>query len=381
MDKISIYIHLPWCIKKCLYCDFNSFEGFNKELEKKYLQALLLDIEYSLTILKDKTITSIFFGGGTPSLFASSSIEKIITYLANKSVFSNSIEITLEANPGTLDIKKIKSYKALGINRLSLGIQSFNDKYLNKIGRIHNSSDAKNSIKKAKAVFDNINLDLMFALPFQTTSEAIEDIDTAASFEPSHISYYELTIEPNTYFYSHNPFPKNYQDYHQSYELLIKTLSNHGFSRYEVSAYVNNKSSMKKCLHNIHYWQYGDYLGIGAGAHSKITDSKKIYRIEKTKDPMSYINKLNKKEYDSVINIKPVNPSEIPVEFMMNALRLKQGFNIHLFETTTGIKINKIKPQLVRAQELKLIKVAKNKIIPTAFGFRNLNYLNQLFIQ
>ena len=374
---LSIYIHLPWCVHKCPYCDFNSHEKNNNsfELDKEnYLAAITKHIQ--LHESDEREIISIFFGGGTPSLFAPSEINQILLAIKNKYSLHANCEITLEANPGTIDLPYFAGYQGIGINRLSLGIQSFNDKHLKKLGRIHSAEDAFQIATHAKQIFPRVNLDLMFALPAQTMADLADDIGTALSISPEHLSYYHLTIEPNTLFHKFPPqLPDDdtsaeYQDY------IFKKLSAHHYHHYETSAHTKVGGA---CLHNLNYWEFGDYLGFGAGAHSKITQHNSIKRFSCYKNPMQYIKHTHEKDF--YIERKTVTRNELIFEFMMNVLRLNDGFKVPLFEARTGLLFTEIALEINQAQERGLISVTDDMIKPTALGQNYLNDLLQIFLR
>ncbi len=340
MPLLALYIHIPWCIKKCPYCDFNS-HAVNKETpEKQYIATLLKDLSQDIQLLKQpRTISSIFIGGGTPSLFSAESFNTLLQGISKLIPLDKNIEITLEANPSTFESQKFADYRAIGINRLSIGIQSFNNRHLKKLGRVHSAEEALAAVKIAhQAGFDNFNLDLMFGLPEQSTDEMLNDVETAIKLQPSHISFYQLTLEPNTYFHK---FPPRLPESDHIYEGQIQAqqkLAEAGFLQYEVSAYAKNNA---RCQHNLNYWQFGDYLGIGAGAHGKITMTQpnNIIRTVKHKSPEQYL------QNNSAIS-NTIPPEELPLEYLMNQLRLKQGFNIQAFKSATGLDINVLQPGL-----------------------------------
>ena len=379
---LSLYIHLPWCIKKCPYCDFNS-HATNKETfpEDAYIDALISDLESELPRIWGRPIISIFIGGGTPSLFSAEAIDRLMAALRERLTFYHHTEVTMEANPGTAEADRFKAYRESGINRISIGVQSFNDEKLKVLGRIHNSAEAKAAIAMAKdAGFDEINIDLMFGLPEQSIGEAMSDLETAMGQQPSHLSWYQLTIEPNTIFYSKPPvLPDDdllwsMQAQGQAY------LSDSGFNQYEISAYAR-KGMNHQCQHNLNYWQFGDYLGIGAGAHGKLTHvaEGKIERYARHRIPQSYIDKVG--QLNVITDSRSLSRDELPLEFMMNALRLNEGFHPSLFIERTGLPLNHIQKQLEIAEEKALIEWDINKIKPTETGHRYLNDLIQLFIK
>ena len=374
---LSLYIHIPWCIKKCPYCDFNSHQANESFEEDKYTNKLYDDFLVELNRLGDKNreLQSIFIGGGTPSLFKGDSFYFLFTRIKSHLKFSENIEITIEANPGAIDSEKFRAYFDAGINRISLGVQSFDDKYLSKLGRIHTSNDAIKSIEVAKSAgFENINLDIMHGLPEQSIEAAVEDLRIAIEQSPSHISWYQFTIEPNTYFYNYPPkLPsENIQD--GIFEKGTKILSTHAFSQYEVSAFAQNS---RKSFHNHNYWSFGDYLGIGSGAHGKLTllNENKLIRTNKPKRPDHYMNHA----VDSATQLREISTEERTIEFLMNALRLKEGFSQNLFEVRTGNEFSVISSKISKLIESGFIET--NKIHGKDFycashkGYRFLNTL------
>lgn len=374
---LSLYIHIPWCIKKCPYCDFNSHQVKGSFEEDKYTNKLYDDFLVELNRLNDKNreLQSIFIGGGTPSLFRGDSFHFLLTSIRSHLKFSESIEITVEVNPGAVDSEKFQAYFDAGINRLSIGVQSFNDKYLSKLGRIHTSADAIKSIEVAKSAgFENINLDIMHGLPEQSIASAVEDLRIAVEQSPSHISWYQFTIEPNTYFYSHPPqLPtENTQD--SILKEGTRILNTHAFSQYEVSAFAQN--SMESS-HNYNYWLFGDYLGIGSGAHGKLTflNENKLIRTNKPKRPDHYMNQA----LDSLTQLREISAEERIVEFLMNALRLKKGFNQNIFEVRTGNEFSVISSKISKLIENGLIETKKIQgehfYCATNKGYRFLNTL------
>jgi len=382
---LSLYIHLPWCIKKCPYCDFNS-HATNKETfpEDAYIDALISDLEFELPSIWGRPIVSIFIGGGTPSLFSAEAINRLMASLRERLTFYHHTEVTMEANPGTAEADRFKAYRESGINRISIGVQSFNDEKLKVLGRIHNSAEALSAIAMAKdAGFDEINIDLMFGLPEQSIGEAMSDLEVAMEQQPTHLSWYQLTIEPNTIFYSKPPALPiddllwDMQEQGQAY------LSDSGFNQYEVSAYAKHGTTgvNHQCKHNLNYWQFGDYLGIGAGAHGKLTHvaEGKIERYSRHRIPQSYIDKVG--QLNAITETRSLNRDELPLEFMMNALRLNEGFHPSLFIEHTGLPLNHIQKQLEIAEEKALIEWDINKIKPTETGHRYLNNLIELFMK
>ena len=377
---LSLYIHIPWCVKKCPYCDFNSHEHKESQnftdLESMYVDALIKDLEYSLPKIWGRKIHSIFFGGGTPSLFSGKAIQKILSQVRALTPILYDAEITLEANPGAIDSNHFESYKEAGVTRVSLGIQSFNDVHLKALGRIHDSSEAKKGIEIALRHFDEVNLDLMYALPHQTLDEAIDDAKTATSFYTQHLSFYHLTIEPNTFFFKHPPKLPLDDESAEMQETIEGILSQHGYEHYETSAFAKPKS---QCEHNLNYWQFGDYLGIGAGAHSKLTFHDKMSRESRYKNPKQYMEKVVTQHMIESETI--IHESDLAFEFMMNHLRLIDGFSIQSFEDKTRLNISAIDKELKAAIDKKLITMDHEMIKPTLLGQRFLNDLLSIFLK
>ena len=377
---LSLYIHIPWCVKKCPYCDFNSHEHKKaqnfSDLESIYVDALIRDLEFSLPKIWGRKIHSIFFGGGTPSLFSGKAIQKILSQVRALTPILYDAEITLEANPGTIDTNHFERYKDAGVTRVSLGIQSFNNTHLKALGRIHDSSEAKKGIEIAMRLFDEVNLDLMYALPQQTLDEAVDDAKTATSFNTQHLSFYHLTIEPNTFFFKHPPKLPLDDESAEMQETIEGILSQHGYQHYETSAFAKPKS---QCQHNLNYWQFGDYLGIGAGAHSKLTFHDKMSRESRYKNPKQYMEKVVTQHMIESETI--IHESDLAFEFMMNHLRLIDGFSIQSFEDKTGLNISAIDKELKAAIDKKLITKDHEMIKPTLLGQRFLNDLLSIFLK
>ena len=375
---LSVYIHIPWCIHKCPYCDFNSHEFKDQNIknnEEAYTHALLKQIE-NYNIEPNRPIHSIFFGGGTPSLFSPKAFDTLIKKLENTFGLDKNCEITIEANPGTFDKEHFYGYRDVGINRMSLGIQSFNQTHLKKLERIHSPKEAASAANLAVRIFDKVNIDLMFALPSQSLSDVKEDITKALEIGTSHISYYHLTIEPNTFFYKFPPQLPDEEKSAEIFDLISNELNSAKFEHYETSAYAKKNS---QCLHNLNYWNFGDYLGIGAGAHSKLSYEGKISRKSCFKNPRDYIkNTNNHKFYDDE---KLLSENDLIFEFMMNALRLNKGFNQSLFEQRTNLPISIIDKELSLAKDKKLIIQKNGRIKPTDLGQSFLNELLQIFLK
>ena len=374
---LSLYVHFPWCVRKCPYCDFNSHEFKSTVPEKAYIDALLQDIEFNVDQVRDREVISLFFGGGTPSLFSEQAIQKLLDEVKNRLNLSSDIEITLEANPGTAEAGRFHGYGEAGVNRISIGVQSFDDRQLKKLGRIHNAEEAVRAIQMAKdGGIENINIDLMFGLPGQTIEAAMQDLEIAVAQAPTHISWYQLTIEPNTVFYKYPPsLPEDslLWDMQQQGQAL---LAGHGYQQYEVSAYSQPEF---QCRHNLNYWQFGDYLGIGAGAHSKITDTSPflVQRCARHRLPQSYMDRAGTTA--AVTQQKQLQREDIILEFMMNALRLNNGFDTSLFAQHAGLALDDVKGQLDKASEEGWIELTMNKIKPTKQGMQFLNNLLEIF--
>ncbi|MCY4314302.1 MAG: radical SAM family heme chaperone HemW [Gammaproteobacteria bacterium] len=331
LDNFSLYVHFPWCIRKCPYCDFNSHESRGEIDEHRYIESLIRDFDHSIAEFKQRSITSIFLGGGTPSLFSGKSLGRLIKHVTEGVNCEDDLEVTLEANPGALEHDQFARYLDAGINRLSLGVQSFDDGCLTRIGRIHDSNAARMALDNArKSGFRNINIDMMFGLPDQSLELAIRDCENAIACDPEHVSCYQLTLEPNTWFYVHPPALPDHDLLYLMQTELQALFEDHGFMQYEVSAYAKHG---KQCKHNLHYWTFGDYLGIGAGAHSKILAEDGVLRIWNEKHPRNYQDKVT--NGTSWKNHQPVNRDDLLVEFMMNALRIRKGISLDLFERRT----------------------------------------------
>ena len=376
---LSLYIHLPWCIKKCPYCDFNSHESGSGGIDEDgYIDSLIRDFESSLSLIHDREIVSIFIGGGTPSLFTARKLERLLTTIDQKMGLNAGIEITLEANPGAVDNERLAGYRQIGINRLSIGIQSFNTDHLKSIGRIHDGDQALNAIQVAKlAGFEQINLDLMYGLPGQQLEHALQDLKTAITQDSVHLSWYQLTLEPNTLFYKKPPVlpsdEKIWEIQDKGKALLIEA----GFENYEISAYARDAMY---CQHNLNYWRFGDYLGIGAGAHSKITDTSNnvISRYTRHKMPDRYMQLAGKNNV--ITGNWKLSIEDTILEFMMNSLRLSGGFSTRLFQDRTGLSINCLELQLEKAKQCGWLDITDKKIIPTSKGLTFLNDLLQCFM-
>ena len=371
LPPLSLYIHYPWCVKKCPYCDFNSHEG---SIHDGYIKALLKDLDDDLRFVQNRKIHSIFIGGGTPSLMSIDDAHELFDGLNERLFLSKNIEITLEANPGTFEVDKFAEFRKAGINRLSVGVQSFRDSQLKFLGRIHSGGEALRAISEAQKVgFDNLNIDLMYGLQGQTSEMCIEDLTQAIELNPSHISFYQLTLEPNTLFAKYPPkLPINDKIWDMG-DQGAALLNQKGFKQYEVSAYSERPSE-----HNVNYWEFGDYIGIGAGAHGKITDieSQQIYRTLKPKSPKDYLSNIQ-----TGINISTTKEVDnVAFEFMLISVRLKHGFSSALFESRTGLSIETLNSELIKAENLDLLENKNNWIKPTSKGFNFLNELQEIFL-
>jgi oxygen-independent coproporphyrinogen-3 oxidase len=378
LPPLSLYIHFPWCVRKCPYCDFNSHEFDTRLPEQEYIDTLLADLEQDLPRIWGRPIISIFMGGGTPSLFSPEALDRLLSGLRARLNLAADIEITLEANPGTVEQQKFNEFRATGINRLSIGIQSFADDKLEKLGRIHNRHEAYRAAEAAhQAGFDNFNLDLMFALPDQSVAQALDDLRNAIDLAPGHISHYQLTIEPNTWFSHHPPPLPNDEVAWEMQSRCQVLLVEHGYTQYEVSAYAMTD---KQCRHNRNYWEFGDYLGIGAGAHDKISDAarQQISRSSKYRNPQDYMQA--RQTNDFVQSQRQLSEDDARFEFMLNALRLNDGFDQQLYEQHSGLTFAAIQPRIDRAIEDGLIKQDGAHIETTGKGKQYLNDLIERFL-
>ncbi len=383
---MSLYVHLPWCLKKCPYCDFNSHEHRGDALEQRgevpqtaYLAALMADLEAALPFIWGRRIHSIFIGGGTPSLFSPASIGQLIADIRARLPLEPGLEITMEANPGTFEIDRYHGYRAAGVTRLSIGVQSFNDAKLQALGRVHDASQARAAVLEASAAFDTFNLDLMYALPGQTLTELRDDLSEALAFKPPHLSIYHLTVEPNTYFAVHPPtgvlaLPDDDLAFDMLDVITAQTEAT-GLARYEVSAFAQ---SGHRCSHNLNYWQFGDYLGIGAGAHSKLSFPHRVVRQTRYREPARYM--AQAVAGYAVSSDVEVSRAELPFEFMLNSLRLRDGFELVRFAERTGLALSSIQSALVLAESKGFIEPDFSWVKPTERGFDFLNDLVGLFL-
>lgn len=376
LPPLALYVHFPWCVRKCPYCDFNSHEWKGERFpEDDYLDALRADLEQALPLVWGRQVHTIFIGGGTPSLLSAKGLDRLLSDVRALLPLDADAEITMEANPGTFEAEKFAQFRASGVNRLSVGIQSFNEAHLKALGRIHDMRDARRAVEIAARHFDNFNLDLMFALPGQTLDECRADIETALSFAPPHLSLYHLTLEPNTMFAK---FPPALPDDDASADMqdwIHARTAQAGYGRYEVSAYAQPN---RQCKHNLNYWRFGDYLGIGAGAHTKLSFAHRIVRQARYKHPATFIEQA--RAGVPVQEEHEVTAHDLPFEFMLNALRLVEGFPVHRFIERTGLPMTSIEPALQEAERRGLIERTHEKIAPTQLGQRFLNDLQALFL-
>lgn len=375
LPPLSLYIHLPWCLKKCPYCDFNSHEARGEFPEQRYLDALRADLESSLPLIWGRSVHSVFIGGGTPSLFSPEAIDRLLSEVRALLRLEADTEITLEANPGTFEKDRFKAFREAGVTRLSVGVQSFDDRFLKALGRVHSADQARAALDEAARHFETFNIDLMYALPGQTLADLDRDLDIALGFNPPHLSVYHLTLEPNTYFAK---FPPALPDEDLAYEMLDRITERTGLAglaRYEVSAYAR---AGHRCFHNWNYWQFGDYLGIGAGAHGKLSFAHRVLRQVRWRDPQLYMDNALKGQ--PMASEEEVAPAELPFEFMLNALRLREGFPLALFNERTGLPLSRIMPALQQAEAKGWITRDPASLRPTERGFDFLSDLQELFL-
>lgn len=376
MLPLSLYIHFPWCERKCPYCDFNSHAVNGSIPEQTYIQALLDDLCYELQALRGgkPTIETIFIGGGTPSLLSESALEALLSGVASQVTLSPDCEITMEANPGSIESAKFHGFRQLGINRLSIGIQSFNDAHLKALGRIHDAEEARRAVVIARqAGFDNLNLDLMFGLPAQTEVEMLNDVATALTLQPTHLSFYQLTLEPNTYFYKFPPRLPEEDEIYAAQQRCQSLLAEYGYRQYEISAYAQPGF---ECRHNRNYWQFGDYIGIGAGAHGKLSLALpgNIYRTAKVKSPQAYIC-----ANDGGVR-QAIDPEQLPLEFVMNHLRLKSGFEVGHYQAVTGLDVETLQPALQACIDQGLLLEHQGRVCCSPRGWDFLDEILEKFM-
>ena len=382
LPPLALYIHFPWCEKKCPYCDFNSHQikkgGINQSGfdEKRYIQALIKDLETELPNIWGRQVHSIFIGGGTPSLLSPAGMDELLCAIRARVNLEPDAEITMEANPGSIEAEKFAAFANCGINRVSIGVQSFDDEQLQTLGRIHNGAEAKQAIAIALEHFKSVNLDLMYGLPNQSLEDAKVDVQTALSFGTPHLSFYNLTLEPNTYFANYPPKLPSDDEVDAIFEQNLDLLSKAGYERYEVSAYAKKN---QECKHNLNYWRFGDYIGIGAGAHGKISFPDRITRQVRERHPETYMSAMESKG-NSLIESKVIESKDLPFEFMLNALRLTSGVETYTFSERTGLPLSVISKGLAEASKKGLLDENPNKLKATEMGLRYLNNLQELFL-
>ena len=375
LPPLSLYVHFPWCVRKCPYCDFNSHQAGSELPEQAYLDALRADLEAALPLIWGRKVLTVFIGGGTPSLMSAAGLDRLMSDIRALLPLDGAAEITMEANPGTFEAEKFRSYRESGINRLSIGIQSFNPRHLQALGRIHDGNEARRAVEIAQANFDNFNLDLMYALPQQTLAEAREDLATALSFAPPHLSLYHLTMEPNTEFAKYPPSLPDDDASAEMQDMIAAATAAAGYRHYEVSAYAQPG---RQARHNLNYWQFGDYLGIGAGAHSKLSFPHRVIRQARFKMPATYMEKAM--AGNAVHEEAEVSREALGFEFMLNVLRLTEGFDPRLLIERTGLTINAVEAGLNEAEAKGLLYRDHKLIRPTELGQRFLNDLQEMFL-
>jgi oxygen-independent coproporphyrinogen-3 oxidase len=375
---LALYIHLPWCVRKCPYCDFNSHEARGAVPEQAYVEALIADLEQDLPLVWGRTVETVFIGGGTPSLFSPASIDRLLGAVRACLPLKPGAEITLEANPGTVDQERFRGFREAGVNRLSLGIQSFQARLLAAIGRIHDERQAHAAVHAAQAAgFDNLNLDLMSGLPGQDIETALADLRSAVAYQPAHLSWYELTLEPNTWFHRHPPAQPGEKTLWDMQQAGAELLSAAGYAHYEVSAWARHG---RQCRHNLNYWRFGDYLGIGAGAHAKLTDSARqtVTRYAKTRHPRAYLDSAHRRK--RLVSVTPLTAPDVVLEFAMNALRLDAGFTVNGFCEATGLPFSVAAGPLGESTARGLLEQEHEVIRCTALGRRHLDELLQYWM-
>ena len=375
LPPLSLYVHLPWCLKKCPYCDFNSHESATDGTHDRYLDALCADLEAALPFVWGRRVHTVFIGGGTPSLFSPARIDRLIADVRARLPLEPGCEITLEANPGTFERDRFRGYRQAGVTRLSVGVQSFNDVHLAALGRVHDADQARAAVDEARAVFDTFNLDLMYALPQQTLAEFDADLSQALAFDPPHLSIYHLTIEPQTVFAKHPPILPDEDTAFDMLDLVVARAHAQGLKRYEVSAFARDAHH---CQHNLNYWNFGDYLGIGAGAHSKLSFAHRVVRQQRWRDPAAYTERALRGQACS--SDEEVARRALPFEFMLNALRLRDGFELQQYRERTGLPLSAVEAGLVQAHSKGWITRTGDRVTPTPRGFDLLSDLQALFL-
>ena len=376
LPPLTLYIHLPWCLRKCPYCDFNSHESAQRDFpEQRYLDALRADLESSLPLIWGRSVHSVFIGGGTPSLFSPDAIDRLLSDVRALLRLEADAEITLEANPGTFEKDRFKAFREAGVTRLSVGVQSFDDRFLKALGRVHSADQARAALEEVARHFETFNLDLMYALPGQTLADLDRDLDIALGFNPPHLSVYHLTLEPNTYFAKFPPVVPDEDTAYAMLDRITERTAAAGLARYEVSAYAR---AGHRCFHNWNYWQFGDYLGLGAGAHGKLSFAHRVLRQVRWRDPQLYMDNALKGQ--PMASEEEVAPADLPFEFMLNALRLREGFPLALFNERTGLPLSRIMPALQQAENKGWITRDPASLRPTERGFDFLSDLQELFL-
>ena len=373
---LSLYVHYPWCVRKCPYCDFNSHAVRDEGIpEEAYVEALVADLEAALPQIWGRRINTVFIGGGTPSLLSPAGLDRLLTAVRTLTMLAPAAEITLEANPGTVEAARFKGFREAGVTRVSLGIQSFNDTHLKALGRIHDASEARAAVDHALTHFESVNLDLMYALPGQSLADACADLEAAIGFGPAHLSCYHLTLEPNTPFHAAPPALPDDDLAADMQEMIEARLGEAGYRHYETSAFARPG---RECRHNLNYWHFGDYLGIGAGAHGKLSSHTGIAREMRHKHPTAYL--AGAARGDFVQDRRLVDVEDLPFEFMMNALRLTGGFALAQFGAHTGLPLAAVEERLIEARKAGFIEIVDERVVPTARGRRFLNELLQGFL-
>ena len=373
---LSLYVHYPWCVRKCPYCDFNSHAVRDEGIpEEAYVEALVADLEAALPQIWGRRINTVFIGGGTPSLLSPAGLDRLLTAVRTLTMLAPAAEITLEANPGTVEAARFKGFREAGVTRVSLGIQSFNDTHLKALGRIHDASEARAAVDHALTHFESVNLDLMYALPGQSLADAHADLEAAIGFGPAHLSCYHLTLEPNTPFHAAPPALPDDDLAADMQEMIEARLGEAGYRHYETSAFARPG---RECRHNLNYWHFGDYLGIGAGAHGKLSSHTGIAREMRHKHPTAYL--AGAARGDFVQDRRLVDVEDLPFEFMMNALRLTGGFALAQFGAQTGLPLAAVEERLIEARKAGFIEIVDERVVPTARGRRFLNELLQGFL-
>ncbi len=376
LPPLSLYLHLPWCLRKCPYCDFNSHAAPPGELpQAAYVDALIADLEAALPLVWGRPVHSIFMGGGTPSLFAPQEIDRLLSAVRARLPLTPDCEISMEANPGTFERDRFRAFAQAGVTRLSIGVQSFNDAHLQALGRVHDGAQARAALEEAARSFATFNLDLMYALPGQSMAQLEADVHQALDFAPPHLSIYHLTIEPNTYFAKFPPALPEDDTAYAMLDRITELTGLAGLERYEVSAYAR---AGHRCLHNLNYWQFGDYLGLGAGAHSKLSFAHRVVRQSRLRDPRLYLERAAQGR--ALAETQDVRRADLPFEYMLNALRLRDGFDLQAFRDRTGLPLSTIEPALAKAQAQGLLTRDAVHVRPTVKGFDFLSDLQSIFL-